>query len=180
MPPGQMAPMHNCMDPRQGIITENCFSIMFQIWYIFIEISNHYNLALLLLSGVAGGAGPSPAPMGPGGPMPGMLPQGPHPRMGAGTPPTAASISGPQPSRIPQNVWEGPSMRYYMRWKSNRKWDQFHLIFSSSASRWIAVRHPSSVGSRFIQECLLCPLGIQLHYWFFFHILCILVILLHV
>ena len=108
MPPGQMAPMHNCIDTRQGIITENCFSI--HVPNTNLEISSNYDLALLLLSGVAGGAGPSPAPMGPGGPMPGMLPPGPHPRMGAGTPPAAASLSGPQQPRVPQNVCKSPSM----------------------------------------------------------------------
>lgn len=56
------------------------------------------------LLGAAGGAGPSPAPIGPGGPMSGMMPPGPHPRMGAGTPPVAAQTSGPQASRVPPNV----------------------------------------------------------------------------
>jgi hypothetical protein len=55
----------------------------------------------------AGGAGPSPAPMGPGGPMSGMMPPGAgpqaHPRMGAGTPPVAPPPSAQQPSRVPPN-----------------------------------------------------------------------------
>lgn len=55
-----------------------------------------------------GGAGPSPAPMGPGGPMAGMMPPGAgpqaHPRMGAGTPPVAPPPSAQQQQRVPPNV----------------------------------------------------------------------------